>query len=176
MKTILGLFHFLYFVMFLTSILALLDFCSSPVLGNSCRAPRQYLSVFAVEGKKCLQVNWFHLSTYGEEGARVIWPSSLSSVLSSLLFLNQEIDCDQCDEGEEPFLSMERVTVWVYTAVCKSRITVLKSVTWDQEPQGLYSMLQPTTVGFSMVVYHKTSGLKFLICRDNSLKEHSSES
>lgn len=42
--------------------------------------------------------------------------------LSSLLFLNQETDCDQWAEGKEPFLSMERVMVWVYTVVCKSRI------------------------------------------------------
>lgn len=64
---------------------------------------------------------------------------------------------------------MERVTVWVYTAACKSRVRVLRSVAWDQESGGLDSTLYPTALSFSMVVYHKTSGLKFLICRDDTV-------
>jgi hypothetical protein len=56
---------------------------------------------------------------------------------------------------------------------------MFKIVTWVQERGGLYSMLYPTIFSFSMVIYHKTSGLEVLICRaDNStyLKEHRSES
>lgn len=79
-------------------------------------------SVFAVEGKGVSKSTDFICVLMGKMGQEWFGHHLFHQFLSSLLFLNQETDCDQWAEGKEPFLSMERVMVWVYTVVCKSRI------------------------------------------------------